>query len=211
MKSLKILLFLCLIWTSNQVNAQIDAGKKDTTYRKFFISIPYLALTNWEEADKNLEHYEIHASYRISPKDVIGIKLATWKLHQPLGIPLWDDALFNNSKDEWYPGWIREYGIGFRYQRFLYKGLFTAIELMPMKKEFLDLNKNKIADGFRLYTSFHVGYHFAFFNDRFFIEPQIHCNYWPVNSKGPQGFSEKENKWNNYFLFEPNLYIGVKF
>ena len=29
--------------------------------------------------------------------------------------------------------------------------------------------------------------------------------------KAPQGFEEKESKWNNYFLFEPNLYIGVNF
>jgi len=44
-----------------------------------------------------------------------------------------------------------------------------------------------------------------------YIEPQIHCQYWPIDSNTPQSFKEIDDKWNNYFLFEPNLYIGVNF
>ena len=52
---------------------------------------------------------------------------------------------------------------------------------------------------------------YPLFKDRLYIEPQIHCNYWPIDTEGPQGFEEKEAKWNNYFLFEPNLFIGFNF
>jgi hypothetical protein len=79
-----------------------------------------------------------------------------------------------------------------------------------MKKKFLDENLKKIDDGFRLYSSYHIGYHIPLFKNRMFIEPQIHFNYWLVNAKGPQAFAEKENQWNNSFLFESNLYIGIK-
>ena len=44
-----------------------------------------------------------------------------------------------------------------------------------------------------------------------FIEPQIHCQNWFIDTNTPPGFKEKDNKWHNYFLFEPNVYIGVKF
>ena len=44
-----------------------------------------------------------------------------------------------------------------------------------------------------------------------FIEPQIHCNYWPIDTNAPENFQAEENKWNNYMLFEPNIYIGVNF
>lgn len=60
--------------------------------------------------------------------------------------------------------------------------------------------------------SYHLGYHLAFGkNKRFFIEPQVHCQHWMFDSKSPAGFRELDDKWRNYFLFEPNLYFGVKF
>ena len=47
--------------------------------------------------------------------------------------------------------------------------------------------------------------------NRFFAEPQIHCSYWPVDTNTPQNFKEIDSKWHNFFLFEPNIYFGVKF
>jgi hypothetical protein len=115
------------------------------------------------------------------------------------------------DENEFYPGKLKEDGIGITYQRILWKGLFAAIEILPLKKTYLDENKEEIDNGFKLYTSYHVGYYLPLLKNRLYIEPQIHCNYWPIDSEGPQGFEEKESKWNNYFLFEPNLYIGVNF
>jgi hypothetical protein len=93
----------------------------------------------------------------------------------------------------------------------LWKGLFASIEILPLLKTYLDESNKKIDNGFKLYTTYHLGYHIPLFKGRLFIEPQIHCNYWPIDTNIPQGFKEKESKWNNYFLFEPNLYIGVNF
>lgn len=49
------------------------------------------------------------------------------------------------------------------------------------------------------------------FKKRLFLEPQIHFNFWHIDTKGPQAFEAKERKWNNYFLFEPNIFIGINF
>ena len=109
-------------------------------------------------------------------------------------------------------GKIRESGIGLTYQRMIWKGLFAAVEVVPLWKIYLNNNLEKIGDGFKLYTSYHIGYHIPLLKNRIFLEPQIHCNWWPVDTRGPQGFEVMDDKWkNHYFLFEPNIYIGVKF
>jgi hypothetical protein len=173
------------------------------------VSTTYLTFANFGREETNTHHYEFHFGYKITPKDKIGIKIATWSLFAPMGIP-WGPYLMKESES--YPGRIRESGIGITYQRIMWKGLFTSIEILPLKKTYLDENKKKIDGGFKLYTSYHLGYHVPLFKNRLYLEPQIHCNYWPIDTKGPQSFEENENKWiNNYFLFEPNLYIGVNF
>ena len=206
----RLIITLIIIGYSTFVFAQSSDVNDSMHYKKYYVSTSYLCFTNWIGAE-NLSMYELFVGYRITPKDLIGIKVVTWQLWQPLGIPLSNPALLSDSQEEWYPGRLREYGIGARYQRFIWNGLFASIEVVPMKKIFLDENNKKIGSGFRLYTSYHLGYHFSFLKNKLFIEPQIHCNYWPINSEGPQGFKEKEEKWNNYFLFEPNLYIGLNF
>ncbi|TAE60126.1 MAG: hypothetical protein EAZ89_01825 [Bacteroidetes bacterium] len=210
MNTCKVLILLGLVWHATGAYAQNTGTQDASPSRKYAVSTSYLSLTN-QLGVENIAMYELFVSYRITPKDVLGIKAVTWRLYQPLGIPLWDPALLSDTQDEWYPGRLREYGIGVRYQRFLWKGLFASVEAVPMRKVFLDENRKKMGTGFRLYTSLHAGYHVSFLKNRIFIEPQVHCNYWPIDTRGPQGFAEKENKWNNYFLFEPNLYIGVKF
>lgn len=206
--TLMIAVFTTLVFSQN-LHQKVSGTIKDTVpSHKFSISTTYFTFINF--GSKSVSMYEFHFGYRITAKDKIEIKVATWRLFEPMGIPLWDPLLQKES--EWYPGRIRESGIGLTYQRFLWKGLFTQIEILPLWKIYLDENKKKIGDGFKLYTSYHLGYHIALFKDRLYIEPQIHCNYWPIDTKGPQGFEEKEKKWNkNYFLFEPNIFFGVSF
>jgi hypothetical protein len=177
---------------------------------KFSISAPWLTFGNWEQEKTNIHHYEFHFKYKLTPKDRIGLKFATWKLFRPMGILWWEDAL-KMDESEFYPGRLRETGIGATYQRMLWKGLFAAVEIVPMFNTYSDENKKKIGNGFKLYTSYHVGYHIPFFKNRMFIEPQIHCSYWPVDTNIPQGYKEVTDRWHNYFLFEPNIYIGVNF
>jgi hypothetical protein len=78
-----------------------------------------------------------------------------------------------------------------------------------LHKTYFNENEKEIGNGFKLYTTWHLGYQIPMFKNRVFVEPQVHCNYWPVDTKTPQSFTEMDDKWNNYFLFEPNLYIGI--
>lgn len=207
--TLLIAVFTTLASSQNLSKASKSDVKDTVPNHKFSINTTLGTLTNFESEETNLQHYEFHLGYKITPKDKIGIKVATWKLFEPMGIPMWD-TLFR-KESEWYPGRLKESGIGLTYQRLIWKGLFAAIEIMPLKKTYFDENKKKIGNGFKLYTTYHLGYHIPLFKNRMYIEPQIHCNYWPIDTKTPQGFKEKDSKWSNYFLFEPNLYIGFNF
>ena len=207
--TLMIAVFTTLAFSQNLSKTERGTIKDTVPDYKFSVSTTWLTFDNFGPEETNVYMYEFHFGYKITPKDKIEIKVATWKLFEPMGIPFGDPLLMKES--EFYPGRLRESGIGIAYQRLLWKGLFASIEILPLMKTYLDENKKKIGDGFKLYTSYHLGYHVPLSKNRLFLEPQIHCNYWPIDTKIPQGFEEKESKWNNYFLFEPNLFIGVNF
>lgn len=194
-------------------NENIKSSTQDSTRNyKFSALTTWLSFVNFGEEKKNTYHYEIQFKYAATSKEKIGIKISTWRLFQPMGILWWNGLTKSlSTESEFYPGRLREDGLGITYQRMLWKGLFATIEVLPQLKTYYDVNKRKIGNGFKLYTSYHVGYHIHLFKNRMFIEPQIHCQYWPINTNTPESFKIKDNKWNNYFLFEPNIYIGVKF
>ena len=202
-------LVLTQAFSQNHTKPAKDSIKETVPYHKFSVSTTLGTLTNFESEETNLQHYEFHFNYRLTSKDKIGIKVATWKMYAPMGMPLKEQLEFDESNN--YPGRLRETGIGLTYQRMLWKGLFATVEILPQLKTYLDENDNKIGNGFKLYTSYHLGYHFPLFKNRMYIEPQIHCNYWPIDTNTPPAFQEIDKEWNNYFLFEPNIYIGINF
>ena len=206
-----LIIVMCMSLTFSQNRSQTAKGyiKGTVPAYKFSVSTPWLTFNNFGKEKTNTHHYEFHFGYQLTPKDKIGIKVATWKLFAPMGIQLWDPLFLKES--EFFPGRLSESGIGVTYQRMLWKGLFTSIEILPLLKTYLDEDNKKIGKGFKLYTTYHLGYHIPLFKDRLYIEPQIHCNYWPIDTNLPESFKEKERKWNNYLLFEPNIYIGVNF
>ncbi len=152
--------------------------------------------------------YQLNIGYRITPKDVISLEAITWTYKAPLGIPFgpsWGDAGEN------YPGSIREYGIGVTYQRFLWKGLYTSLQVIPFKRIYRDGDKNTIQKGFQLFSTFRIGYHIPLFKNRLFIEPSIASTFWPISTNVPPSFAEKDARWNRFFLFEPGLHFGLNF
>ena len=210
--SFLITMFVAQAFCQNSEQPLRDPARDPVPDYKFRISSPWLSFVNFGKEKTNVHMYELHFKYNLDSKNILGVKFATWRLFQPMGILWWDGLLEKkDSQSEFYPGYLREKGLGVTYQRMLWKGLFATIEILPQLKTYLDENKNKIGNGFKLYTSYHVGYHITLFKNRMFLEPQIHCQYWPIDTNTPQSFKAIDDRWRNYFLFEPNLYIGVKF
>ncbi len=208
-KRITMALLYALSLTSMFGQNQTKQSSVTSTERKFSVSTTYYSFLNFGEEKTNTHHYEFQVGYKLTPKDRIGIKFATWKMFAPMGMPMQEQLNFDENN--FYPGRLRETGLGVTYQRILWKGLFASLEVLPQLKSYIDNNDKKIGNGFKLYTSYHLGYHISFFKERVYLEPQIHCQYWPINTNNPEGFKEKDSQWNNYFLFEPNIYIGVNF
>ena len=207
--SLIIAVFSTLAFSQSSTQEAGNNVKEKASSYKFSVNTTWLSFANFGAEETNTHHYEVHFDYRLTPKDKIGIKATTWQLFAPMGIPFADAIKMEEST--FFPGKLHEKGIGVTYQRMLWKGLFAAVEILPLKKTYYDENKQKTGNGFKLYTTYHLGYHIPLFKNRMFIEPQIHCNYWPIDTNAPESFQAEENKWNNYMLFEPNLYIGFNF
>jgi len=145
---------------------------------------------------------QLNYGYRLSQKDNIIVEAITWTYYEPLGT--------YGSSEEFYPGKVTSYGIGFGYQRFHWKNLFTTVEPTFFLQQFYDTEDTKIQKGFQLYLQFILGYRFEFFKKRLFLEPAYALKYWPVNTNFPESFAEVENGAPKY-KFEPSLNFGFRF
>jgi hypothetical protein len=65
--------------------------------------------------------------------------------------------------------------------------------------------------GLQLYLQSRIGYRIALLKRRWFVEPSVAFNYWPINTNLPARFGAVERGAPNYFLFEPGLHFGFTF
>jgi hypothetical protein len=210
-------IILTIVTVSTFAQGSLGTGKEKNVDYKYRVSLPGITVPQfftkaWDDPT-NTQHIELHVKRNIDDKNIIGLKFATWRLFQPMGILWWDGLLDKvESETEFYPGHVRESGVGVSYQRMLWKGLFATVEVLPQFKTYLDEEGEKIGNGFKLYNSFHLGYHLAFGKKkRFFVEPQVHSQFWVFDTNTPDAFKQLDDKWRYYFLFEPNIYLGLKF
>ncbi len=148
------------------------------------------------------DYYLLTYGYRFTQKDRVFAEFNTWKYFEPLGT-------YGKSK-EFYPGFVRAFGVGVGYQRFHWKGAFTTVQATPFIKQYYDVNNTKIQNGFQLYLQLIAGYRFEFFKKRWYVEPAIALKYWPIDTNYPSGFALIE-KGTPKYIFEPSLNFGFKF
>jgi len=199
-----IVMAISITFVLGQNNASSDAlspqkEKQFVTY-KHSIGASLFMLSNFfpETAD----YYLLTYGYQATQKDRVFVEFNTWKYAEPLGT-------YGNSKEN-YPGFVRAFGVGAGYQRFLWKGLFTAVEATPFMKQYYDASDQKIQKGFQLYLQLIAGYRFEFFKKRWYIEPAYAIKYWPVNTNVPSDFEEID-EGTPIYIFEPSLnYRGDK-
>ena len=151
---------------------------------------------------------QLNLGYRITGKDVVSLELKTWKYAWSLGIPYGKSF---EAPAEKFPGYIREYGFAVAYQHFWWKGLYAGVHVMPAWQTFVNDNGNKIDNGFQIFNTYRLGYHFKLFKDRFFIEPSFGITHRPYHTEMPEAFKQLDNKWSRFFVGEPGLHFGYNF
>jgi hypothetical protein len=154
------------------------------------------------------DFYQLNAGYWLTDRDAVSVEAITWRYIAPVGIPYGPSF---GSAEESYPGYVRESGIGMAYQRLLRGNFYSAVHVLPLVKQYFDEEDEKIQNGFRLFLTGRAGYHLALFSGCVVLEPSIAATYWPIDTKMPAAFEEKERNWPKYFLFEPGLHFAVRF
>ncbi|MFT4741853.1 MAG: hypothetical protein ACJAT1_002463 [Marivirga sp.] len=206
MKSNLLALGLILMLAANcPLKAQY--AKQDGTFKKCFVGSTFTMLGNFA-ANNKPDFVQLNLAYRLTGKDVVSLELKTWKYAWSLGIPLGD---LWEAPEEKFPGYIREYGFAFVYQRYLWKGLYAGVHLMNAWQSYVDESGKKIDDGFQIFNTYRVGYHIKLFNDRFFIEPSLAITHRPYHTKMPDSFKQLDDKWSKFFFGEPGLHFGFNF
>lgn len=201
------LIGLALLMTCT-LHLKAQYAKTDSTYKKCFVGSTLFLLGNFSSTNPP-GFAQLNVGYRITGKDVVSLELITWKHAWPLGI----NPFYNKSygkPEEKFSGYIREYGIGLAYQRYLWKGLYVAVHVMPMWQTFKKENGDKLDNGFIIFNTNRVGYHIKLLKDRFFIEPSVGIAGRPYYTEMPAGFKEKDDKWPKWTP-EPGLHFGYNF
>jgi hypothetical protein len=194
-----------LLACSLQVNAQY--AKQDSTYKKWFVGSTFLLFGNFSKVN-NPEFIQLNVGYRITPKNVVSFEFKRSIYSWPIGIP-WGPSFDAPGLN--YPGHVRILAPTLAYQHFWWKGVYTSVHALNAFEKYIDENNKKIGNGYTLYITCRLGYQLKFFNNRFFFEPSIGLSYWPVRINTPESFKQVENKWPNYFPFEPGFHFGFNF
>jgi hypothetical protein len=188
-----------------QVNAQ-DV-KQEETYKRWFVGSTFLMFGNFSKVNPP-EFIQLNVGYRITPKNVVSFEFKRSIYSWPIGIP-WGPSFDAPGLN--YPGHARILAPTLAYQRFWWKGVYTAVHALNAFEKYLDEDNKKLGNGYTLYLTFRLGYHLKFFKKRFFFEPSMGLSYWPVRTNVPESFKVVEKRWPNYFPFEPGLHFGFNF
>lgn len=193
---------------SLQVKAQY--AKQDTTYKRWFIGSSLFVFLGNLDTENPPNFAQLNIGYRITRKDVVTLEPKTWRYAWPNGIhPFFSDAY--KKPEERFPGFVREFGLSLSYQRFLWKGLYTELNVMPTLQRFVNDDGKKIDDGFQLFNTYRVGYHVKLFKDRFFIQPSVCITHRAYHTTLPDGFKQLDDKWSKFIIGEPGFHFGFNF
>lgn len=202
MQSKRVLLFISTFTLITATLIGQEAPPVADEGQRFSIGSTLFLLGNFAPGDPPY-FFQLNFGYEITPKDVLILEAITWTYYEPLGT--------YGDSDEQYPGKIRAMGVGLGYQRFFWKGLYSSIIATPFFQQFYDEDDEQIQSGFQLYLQARLGYRFEFFDNRWFIEPSLACNYWPINTNFPESFADVEDDAPNYYFLEPGLHFGYRF
>ena len=206
---MKILWLALILIVAGTPQAKAQYARQDTIYKKWFAGSTLFLLGNLASVNKP-DFVQLNLGYRITGKDVVSLELKTWKYAWPNGIHPFGNKSYGKPEEQ-FPGYVREYGVSVAYQRFLWKGLYAELNVMPTWQIFVNDKGKKIDNGFQIFNTYRAGYHIKLFKDRLFIQPSIAITHRAFHTKMPDGFKQLDNKWSKFVFGEPGLHFGFNF
>jgi hypothetical protein len=205
----KILWFAMTLMMVSTLQVKAQYAETDSNYKRWFVGSTLFLLGNLSPVNPP-NFAQLNVGYRITRKDVITLEPKTWKYAWPNGIHPFANKSYGKAEEK-FPGYVREFGLSVAYQRFLWKGLYTELNVMPTLQNFVNDKGNKIDNGFQIFNTYRVGYHIKLFKDRFFIQPSVAITHRAVHTKLPDGFKQLDDKWSKFVIGEPGFHFGFNF
>lgn len=197
-----LILALAFICSSQFAFAQ----EEKPTDKKCFVGSTFFMLLNLVDDPEPPHYAQINFGYRFSEKNVLSLEAITWRYYEPLGVPLPEKKSAEN-----FPGYVKAYGLGLAFKRFLWKQSYVQLHSTLMRQSFMDKEDKLIQKGTQLFNTLRIGYQFRFFDNRIFIEPSLAMTFWPINTNLPESFQKLEDQQSSYLLGEPGLHFGINF
>ncbi len=139
MKKLSLTLFTCTLFALGAFCQQLpkratsSATEQPTVKYRHSLGLSAFMLGNF--LPDSPDYYLLTYGYRLTKKDRVFVEFNTWKYAEPLGT--------YGYSAQFYPGFVRAFGVGVGYQRFHWKGLFTTLQVTPFLKQYHDANNKK--------------------------------------------------------------------
>ena len=199
--------FVLIMANTLELNAQY--AKTDSTYSRWFVGSTIFLLGNLSSVNPP-NFAQLNVGYRITGKDVIVLEPKTWKYAWPNGIHPFFNAAYGKEEEK-FPGYVREFGLSLAYQRFVWKGLYAELNVMPTLQNFINNDGQKIDNGFQIFNTYRIGYHIKLFKDRLFIQPSVAITHRFYHTQLPDGFRQQDDKWSKFIIGEPGFHFGFNF
>lgn len=206
----KIVFIGFILIITSALNLKAQYAKTDSTFKRWFVGTSLFVLLGNLDTENPPNFVQLNLGYRITGKDVITLAPKTWKYAWPNGIHPFLNKAYKKPEEK-FPGFVREIGVTASYTRFLWKGLFAQLDIMPTWQIFVNDNGKKIDDGFQIFNSYRVGYHIKLFKDKLFFQPSICMTHRAYHTQLPNGFKQLDDKWPKIIFPEPGLNIGFNF
>lgn len=201
---------LATVVTAERVAARFahaQPGGPHTANRRWFIGSSLFIVANVVAEDPP-SYYQLNIGRWLTQRDTVSLEVITWRYAHPLGIPYGSSF---GADAERYPGRVRGTGAGVAYQRYWWRGLYSAIHATALRQDYQGPDGRPGQRGFQLFTALRLGYHIEFFNRRLFLEPSLAVTHWPITTNTPAAFRALDDRWPSYFIGEPGLHFGVRF
>ncbi len=207
-KKMLLMGIVAMLTMTAPLKAQYSSA--DTAHKKCFVGTSLFVLLGNFDTENPPNFAVINVGYRLTGKDMITISPKTWKYAWPNGIHPFLNKAYKQPAEK-FPGYVREYGVTLSYTRFMWKGVFAQLDVMPTWQVFANEQRTKIDEGFQLFNSYRVGYHIKLFKDKFFFQPSVCMTHRAYHTTLPDGFKQLDDKWSKFVFPEPGLNIGFNF
>jgi hypothetical protein len=112
-----------------------------------------------------------------------------------------------------YPGYTVNISPIFAYRHYFWKGLHVEYQLYPGYTKYYEENEDRFYHSFNLFNEFRAGYKFNFHIYRMpiILNLQFPVGFTIYDTNEPETFKQIRKQDPVFYIFYPNIYIGIRF